>query len=590
MPFLLAPAGSPEALKAAIAAGADEVYLGGNAFNARANAKNFGEKELIAAGKLCRKNNVRLHITLNTLASDRDFSKIKEYIAFLEQNVHPDAFIIQDLGLAVFLKTQFPNIVMHASTQLQQHSSGGIKLLKNLGFSRIVLAREVSAENIKAFCRNNIECEVFVHGALCVCMSGGCLMSSMIGKRSGNKGECAQPCRLKYSGKNEYPLSLKDLCLAEHIPELAEMGVTSLKIEGRMKSPDYVYTVTSIYRKLIDENRPANNKEIEKLRAVFSRSGFTDSYFTGKIGPNMFGIRSKSDKNKTKSVNIKKLPVSPRKTLAKSPSPLPLIMPQKDSKRVISPAGQRGFVLRFECKSPSINIIKKYYDFAARIDLPLWEIKKLTGIEKYADKISVILPRTIYDNDKKDIKNLLSSAKNIGITQVTLSNIAHLNLCSDFYLHGDYSLNFTNTKTVSLLENLSFSSAMISPETSPKFISFSSIAMEYIVYGRFPLMQTENCILKNIGASCGKNCSGYLVDRTKAHFPIKREYKHRNIIYNSVPVYLADKIRSLKKSGVGLYTLMFTDEYQNTKELDKIISICSQKAPAPFSYTRGYYK
>jgi putative protease len=143
---------------------------------------------------------------------------------------------------------------------------------------------------------------------------------------------------------------------------------------------------------------------------------------------------------------------------------------------------------------------------------------------------------------------------------------------------------------MSLLEDLSFSSVMVSPEISPKFLQFSSCAEEYIVYGRIPLMQTENCIIKNTGAFCGDKCEGVLTDRTKAEFPIKREYRHRNIIYNSVPLYLADKINDLKKSGVGLYTLMFTDEYRNEREFDKLVSLCTLKAPAPFEYTRGYYK
>lgn len=590
MPFLLSPAGSPEALRAAVAAGADEVYLGGGNFNARINAKNFGQKELIAAGQLCRDKNVRLLITLNTLVFDKEFKEIKEYVDFLESSVHPDAYIIQDLGLAVFLKKEYPEIVLHASTQMQQHSTGGVKLLKDLGFSRIVMAREASAKDIKALCDSGIECEVFIHGALCVSMSGGCLMSSMIGKRSGNRGECAQPCRMRYSGSNEYPLSLKDLCLAGHIPELAAMGVTALKIEGRMKSPDYVYEVTRIYRRLIDENRRANEAEIKALRNIFSRSGFTDGYFTGKTGPAMFGIRRESDKQLSKSANISKLPLVRRNTPYKKPEPLPLVLPQKDPARVIPPSKQKGFIFRFESRCPDNNILKKYYEAAARIDLPLWDIENLNGVSEFADKISVILPRTIFDSDVADIKKLLASAKKAGIRQVTVSNIAHLDLCGDFYLHGDYSLNVTNSGSLSLLEELSFSSIMISPEANPKNLSFAGLAEEYIVYGRIPLMQTENCIIRNTGAACGEHCEGILTDRTKAEFPIMREYKHRNIIYNSVPVYLADKINELRKSGVGLYTLLFTDEYRDEKQFDKLVSLCFSKNPAPFPFTRGYYK
>ncbi|OGO88317.1 MAG: hypothetical protein A2Y15_00665 [Clostridiales bacterium GWF2_36_10] len=593
MPFLLAPAGNIEALKVAIEAGADEVYLGGSSFNARINAKNFSQKELITAGTLCRDNNVRMLITLNTLVSNKDFEAVHEYVTFLEQNVQPFAYIIQDLGLAVSLKRDFPDIVMHASTQMQQHSSGAVGFLKDLGFSRIVLAREISAKNIKSMCKSGIECEVFVHGALCVSMSGGCLMSSMIGRRSGNKGECAQPCRLKYEGKKDYPLSLKDLCLAGHITELIEMDVTSFKIEGRMKSPDYVYTVTSVYRRLIDEKRNATDEEMNLLRKVFSRGGFTDGYFTGKLGASMFGMRSEIDKKLSRSIKAEKLISAPRTLftdITEKVTPAPLKIPLKDPLKIITPSQQKGFVFRFDCKSPGINVIKKCYEHAVRIDLPVWDIERIDGLEKYAEKISVILPRTIYDSDSSEVRKLLGYAKTAGISQVTVSNVAHLNICQGFYTHGDYSLNVINSETLALMEDLSFSSVMVSPEISPKYFNFSPLAKEYIVYGRLPLMQTENCILKNIGVYCRENCSGKLIDRTKAEFPVKREYKHRNIIYNSVPIYLADKIKELKRSGVGLYTLLFIDEYENEREFDKLLSLCLEKGPAPFSYTRGYYK
>ncbi len=590
MPFLLAPAGSPEGLRAALAAGADEVYLGGDTFNARINARNFGQKELIAAGDACKNNNVRLFITLNTLVSDRDFSALYDYIVFLENKVMPDAYIIQDVGLAVWLKKTFPNIIMHASTQMQQHSSGGVRLLKALGFSRIVLARETSEEGIRALCKQPVECEVFVHGALCVSMSGGCLMSSMIGKRSGNRGECAQPCRLTYSGKNAYPLSLKDLCLAGHIPKLTEMGVTSLKIEGRMKSPDYVYAVTSIYRRLLDENRSATRQEKDMLRAVFSRSGFTDGYFMGKTGSVMFGVRRESDKRQSREVKVKGYSVSPRPVQPAATESAPLLLPQKDHKSIIPANKQKGYVFRYESVCPKEKTIKKYYELAARIDLPIWKIKTLVAISEYADKVSVILPRTVFDSDRDNIKKLLEYAYSKGIRQVTLSNIAHIELCAGFNLHGDYSLNVTNSETLSVLESLSFSSALLSPETSPRFIQPSPLAKEYIVYGRIPLMQTENCIIKNTGTACGEDCGGTLIDRTNAAFPIKREYAHRSIVYNSVPIYIADKIKELKKSGVGLYTLLYLDEHKNVEEFDRLIDLCVNKSPAAFPFTRGYYK
>ena len=267
MSLILSPAGSYDALRAAIDGGADEVYLGGMQFNARAGAKNFDEKQLISAGALCREHGVHLLITLNTLIEDKELESVLGYVDFLQKEVRPHAYIVQDLGLAKRLKEQFPEVILHASTQLRQHSSAGGKLLKELGFSRVVLARELAKEDIASFAKNSgVESEVFVHGALCVCESGGCLMSSMIGRRSGNRGECAQPCRLPYKGANPYPLSLKDNCLASYLQELDQMGVTALKIEGRMKAPEYVYAVTSIYRRLLDEGRMPTENELKRLR------------------------------------------------------------------------------------------------------------------------------------------------------------------------------------------------------------------------------------------------------------------------------------------------------------------------------------
>lgn len=296
-PELLAPAGSPEALRAAITAGADAVYLGGGAFNARMGAENFTKDELSAAISLCHAHGVRVYATLNTLVRDRE---LYDALCQAEQFylAGADALIIADLGLAQLLRCYFPDLPLHASTQAGGHGTAGAKYLAAAGFARMVCARELSFSNLRALCSDSpIEIEVFVHGALCVSISGQCLMSSMIGGRSGNRGECAQPCRLPYSGS--YPLSLKDLCLAVHMTELLDCGVASLKIEGRMRSPGYVYSVTSTYRRLIDERRNATESELHFLRDVFSRSGFTDAYFTGDVykSPHlMLGTRTDADK------------------------------------------------------------------------------------------------------------------------------------------------------------------------------------------------------------------------------------------------------------------------------------------------------
>lgn len=311
-PLILSPAGSPEALYAALESGADEIYFGFALHNARQNAKNFTYEQAQAAIKACRLRGVKTNITLNTLVTDREIYESCK-LAYDALCMGADAFIVQDLGLARALKKSIPEIVIHASTQCACHSKQGAQTLAELGFSRIVLARELSAEEIKSIVSLGIETEIFVHGALCVCHSGMCLMSSVIGKRSGNRGLCAQPCRLPYNfdgrkateGISGYPLSLKDLSLAKHVPEISELGVTSLKIEGRMKPPEYVSGVTDIWKRLVTENRNADKEEYEYLEKLFSRSGFTDGYFTEKYKTDnraMYGIRTESDKMQAKSV------------------------------------------------------------------------------------------------------------------------------------------------------------------------------------------------------------------------------------------------------------------------------------------------
>lgn len=305
LPELLAPAGSFECLVAAIAAGADAIYVGGRRFGARAFAKNFDLEELVSAVKYSRLHGRRLYVTVNTLAEDRELSDIVDYARELWK-IGVDALIISDLGALAAIREALPEMELHASTQMSVHSTLGADAAYSLGCRRVVLARELSLENIRSAVENSkTEIEVFLHGALCVCHSGQCLFSSLVGGRSGNRGECAQPCRLPYSTPRggEYPLSLKDLSLAEHIPALISSGVASLKIEGRMKSPGYVYTVTKIYRRLLDEGRAATAEELSALRQAFSRGGFTDGYLKSRLDEGMLGIRSEGDKEESRKID-----------------------------------------------------------------------------------------------------------------------------------------------------------------------------------------------------------------------------------------------------------------------------------------------
>ncbi len=300
LPELLAPAGDISCLYAAVSAGADAVYVGGKAFGARAYAKNFDIDGLKKAVSYCHIHGVKLYVTVNTLVYDREMKELSDYIARLYE-IGVDAVITADLGVIREIKRRTPEFKIHASTQMSVHSTDGAVAAAALGTERVVLARELSLENIISVTEKcPIETEVFLHGALCVCHSGQCLFSSLVGGRSGNRGECAQPCRLPYN--NGYPISLSDLSLANHIKELVLSGVASLKIEGRMKSPEYVYTVTSIYRRLLDENRNVNKSESLKLKQVFSRGEFTDGYFRGDKFAKMTGVRSKSDKEATNSL------------------------------------------------------------------------------------------------------------------------------------------------------------------------------------------------------------------------------------------------------------------------------------------------
>lgn len=295
---LLAPAGSMEALRAAVCNGADAVYLGADTFNARMNARNFSAADLQEAVVYCHVRGVKVHLTLNTLVLDREMPRAAELIR-LAASCGVDAFIVQDLGVVSLCRQLAPDVPIHASTQMSIHSLEGVMEAAALGCSRVVLARELPAEEIAHICKKSpVEIEVFVHGALCMCYSGQCYLSSVIGRRSGNRGQCAQPCRLPYGyGRFEstrYPLSLKDNCLAGELDELRRMGVASIKIEGRMKRPEYVAIVTRAYRTVLNGGRLMPS-DLQELETAFSRQGFTDGYFRGQTGSDMFGRRQEGE-------------------------------------------------------------------------------------------------------------------------------------------------------------------------------------------------------------------------------------------------------------------------------------------------------
>ena len=296
---LLAPAGGMRELKAAVGSGADAVYMGAAAFSARAGAGNFTEEEMREAVRYAHTYGVKVHCAINTLIKENEFCEAVS-TAVIAAKCGVDALIIQDIGFAGHIRKVLPDIELHASTQMTVTSLEGVRYLEKMGFSRVVLARELSLSEIEYIAKNaKAEIEVFVHGAICVCYSGQCLMSSILGGRSGNRGRCAQPCRLPYElteGEkicgSGYILSPKDMALIKHLDKLRKAGVASLKIEGRLKSAEYVSAVVGVYRKYLDSDGEVTDEDMAELKNAFSRSGFTDGYFTGKLGREMMSHKN----------------------------------------------------------------------------------------------------------------------------------------------------------------------------------------------------------------------------------------------------------------------------------------------------------
>ncbi len=323
---LLAPAGGMAELKAAVQSGADAVYIGASAFSARSSADNFDEASMREAVDYAHGYGVKVHCAINTLIKETELTDAVA-TAITASNCGVDALIIQDLGFARHIRRVLPDIELHGSTQMTVTSLDGVKALYEMGFSRVVLSRELSLDEIEYIAKNSkAEIEVFVHGAICMSYSGQCLMSSILGGRSGNRGRCAQPCRLPYTllenGRecgSGYILSPKDMALIDHLDKLKKAGVASLKIEGRLKSAEYVSAVVGVYRKYLDNPHATENSDMQELTDAFSRSGFTDGYLTGKLGKAMMShvnpannsgsIFTKEAKQRAEGKFLRKIPI-----------------------------------------------------------------------------------------------------------------------------------------------------------------------------------------------------------------------------------------------------------------------------------------
>ncbi|MBO7376869.1 MAG: U32 family peptidase [Clostridia bacterium] len=548
LPELLAPAGSFRALEAAIDAGADAVYLGMKGFNARAGAVNFSPDETRAAVRLAHSAGVRIHVTLNTLVYDRETDAfVKAAIEAAEAGA--DALIVADLGGAALIRSVIPGLPLHASTQTSVHSSAGGLFMKKLGFSRVVLARELPASEIASFVKNTgVETEIFVHGAICVCHSGLCLMSSVIGGRSGNRGECAQPCRLPYRTPNgqSYPLSLKDLSLARFVPEILSLGVSSLKIEGRMKPPSYVGAVVSVWRRLLDEGRPANAEEMKYLARVWSRQGFTSDYFDDSATPGhrMLGVRNERSKADSASSAFAAEPPKTDRVLPEITAAPPEIFPEARPERIPGPAPRK---VRYALFYSPESIPREARDYFDLIFVPA---EKLDRVPTDVRVDGIYLPPVIYDGEEEAVEKMLSRARSEGITHGLVGNYGHLPLAAGkgMTLHGGFRLNVTNRESASLAFLAGFADIVPSPElTLPRLRDLGPGTVP-IVYGRLPLMITEKCVGSELGG-CGvcKSGKAFLTDRIGKKFPVLRAFDHRSEIFNCLPVYMGDKRELLRE-------------------------------------------
>ncbi len=377
---ILAPAGSMESLVAGVRSGANAIYLGGKSFNARRNAGNFDNEEMKKAVEYCHQRGVKVYLTLNIIVSDEEMREAYNAVKDALSN-GIDAFIVQDIGVAKMIREHFPTARLHGSTQMSIMSPSGAKAAEQMGFKRIVLPREMSLDEIKEIRENtSLELELFVHGALCMSVSGQCYLSSMIGSRSGNRGLCAQPCRLPFTagGNATHALSLKDLSLVGELDKL--VGITSLKIEGRMKRPEYVSAAVSAVKKAIDGKYTPSDEFM--LRSVFSRSGFTDGYLNAKLGKSMFGTRQKEDVVSASSSVLKEIAKNYEKEVPLLPVNIDFVCKNGKNALLKMTSGDKSVKVVGDVPEKAINKPMTAESLTERLG-------KLGGTQFYANEVNI---------------------------------------------------------------------------------------------------------------------------------------------------------------------------------------------------------
>ena len=686
---LLSPAGSPEGVIAAVQNGADAVYLGFGDYNARRGAKNFTQEEFEKAVRYCRVRGCKVYVTLNTLVNDREIEQAVR-CARIAAKYGADAILVQDLGLASVLRRAVPDMPLHASTQMTIHNLAGAEAAAEMGMKRVVLSRELSLEQIRFITKNcSAETEIFVHGALCFCYSGQCYMSSLIGRRSGNRGMCAQPCRMQYSlgGRmDDYPLSLKDNCLVEHLKEIEDAGVACIKIEGRMKRPEYTAIVTDIYHRAMKEHRQPTKEEMEMLENAFSRNGFTQGYFDGDKR-NMFGVRGEPAEDVEKLFaatrrsygegEMRRVPVH-FYTVCRKDEPIRAIAFDDDGNKAVAEgpvpekAKRQGLTdayiveQMYKTGGTPFHVVENkaqtdpgLYISAAEINemrrsligtlsekrgkaperrgssipalpksIPPVTDPKIIFQVRTEDQLSeelarlkpdylyvpahlmkehfdllkpftdngstpvAVLPRVISDNQVQDMMSVLRELKDKGIREALVGNLGHIFYARNagMAVRGDFGLNIFNSFSLGVLKEAGLLSATASFELRLAQIKdlAKPIDTEIIVYGRLPLMVSDQCVIKESAGHCACQVPGQLADRMGSVFPVVKEYGCRNVIYNAHKLYLADKKEDMYSAGLwGLRMLFTTESVRECAEVARgYLGLSDYK---PNVLTRGLY-
>ena len=705
---ILAPAGSMECLRAAVAAGADAIYLGGTKFGARAYAQNLSEEDLVQAIEYVHIHGRKIYMTVNTLLKDRELNELYAYLLpYYKAGL--DGVIVQDIGAVKFIGEYFPEMPVHASTQMTITNTLGADFLKRYGITRVVPARELSLKEIRDMKKQTgLEMECFVHGALCYCYSGQCLLSSMIGGRSGNRGQCAQPCRLPYQTEGKKPadlMSLKDLCTIDILPELIDAGIDSFKIEGRMKQPEYVYTVVKMYRKYADQylklqkegkgksSYHVSEADKRELLATYQRRGYCEGYYYQHNGKDMVSLKRPKNgrdgsaeekpwqdiKVQEKINGILTLSVGNRAKLTVSCGDVTVECigqeVQAAQKQPLDPARiekQMRKTGNTEFTFDNLEILVE-----GNVFLPMQALNELRreGIEELTEQIQMQYRREEagcgmkkatagFDSDadgvtetagKKECcisasvqnKAQLDTAVNSKIRYIYLEEDVEferedgvqyflampyifrentINRYEKMYteiekkydgilirnwesyawlkrheyqkeIRSDYNLYIFNRKTKEELRRLGIARGTASVELNDRELARIGIEEQvFIAYGYQPVMISAGCIQKTSASCDGKGGVLSISDRYQKKFAVRRYCRDcYNVMYNSAPLFLADKAEEVHALAPAELRLDFTTESSGqVKEICHAYTLAFEKGcktePPMQDYTRGHFK